>query len=63
MDGLLAPVDDAAALADAIARVVGEPGRGAALAAAGRAAYEAEFTEDAVVGRWLEFLARVAGKS
>jgi glycosyltransferase involved in cell wall biosynthesis len=63
VDGLLAPVDDAAALADAIARVVGEPGRGAALAAAGRAAYEAEFTEDAVVGRWLEFLARVAGKS
>jgi glycosyltransferase involved in cell wall biosynthesis len=63
VDGLLAPVDDAPALAAAIARVLNEPGRGAALAAAGRAAYEAGFTEDAVVGRWLEFLARVAGKS
>jgi glycosyltransferase involved in cell wall biosynthesis len=57
--GLLVPPDDAPALADAIAAVLADPARAAALAAAGRARYEADFTEAAVVARWHDFLATV----
>jgi hypothetical protein len=39
-----------------------DPARAAALAAAGRDAYEAGFTEAAVVQRYLEFLAAIAGQ-
>lgn len=57
--GILVPIDDPAALAAAINEIAEAPERRAALAAAGRSRYEAEFTEDAVVRRYLEFFAQV----
>jgi glycosyltransferase involved in cell wall biosynthesis len=51
-DGLLIPVDDAQALADAVRRLLAEPMLRARLAAAGGARVEAEFSEAAVVGQW-----------
>ncbi len=61
--GVLVPVDDAAALAAAIAALIANRAQGAALAAAGRAAYEAEFTEAAVVTRYLEFFADITARA
>jgi glycosyltransferase involved in cell wall biosynthesis len=58
-DGLVVPQEDPAALAGAIARVLGDAGLAAGLAAAGRRRFEGEFGRDAVVGRWREFLAGV----
>lgn len=58
-DGLLVPVDDDAALAAAIAHLRADPAQAAALALAGRAAFDADFTENAVVARYVEFFARV----
>jgi glycosyltransferase involved in cell wall biosynthesis len=60
--GLLVPVEDADALARAMSALAADPDRAAALAAAGRDAYEAGFTEAAVVQRYLEFLAAIAGQ-
>jgi glycosyltransferase involved in cell wall biosynthesis len=59
-NGLLVPVDDASALAAALARAAADGALRRRLAAAGRAAYEAEFTERAVVARYQDFFARVA---
>jgi glycosyltransferase involved in cell wall biosynthesis len=59
VDGLLVPVDDVQALSLAIRRLLAEPATAQALAAAGRGAYERQFTEDAVVARYLEFFDRV----
>ncbi|MBL8571879.1 MAG: glycosyltransferase [Phreatobacter sp.] len=56
--GLLVPIDDADALAGAIRAVLADRGFADALAAAGRATYEAGYTEAAVVDRYLEFFAR-----
>lgn len=58
--GLLVPVDDAAALAAAIRRVLADAALAARLAANGRAAYESQFTEAAVVRRYLAFFAQIA---
>jgi glycosyltransferase involved in cell wall biosynthesis len=58
--GLLVPVGDAAALAAAIRGLAASPQRAARLAAAGRAAFERDFTEAAVLARWRDFLAAVA---
>jgi glycosyltransferase involved in cell wall biosynthesis len=52
--GLLVPTDQPRALAEALSRTIRDPALRARLAAKGRAAYEAEFTEDIVVGRYLE---------
>ena len=60
-DGVLVPIDDHDALAAAIRRLLSEPGLTEALATRGRRAYEARFTEAAVVARYLDFLAKVAG--
>lgn len=59
-NGLLVPVDDAAALADAIAAVLGSPQLAADLV--GRAAedYRRTFTKDKVVARYLELFDAVA---
>jgi glycosyltransferase involved in cell wall biosynthesis len=57
--GLLAPVDDAAALARAIRRLDSEDGLAGKLATGGRTAYQADFTEQAVVGRYLELFERL----
>jgi glycosyltransferase involved in cell wall biosynthesis len=59
-DGLLVPIDDAEALAGAMQRIASDRRHAAALAAAGRAAYESRFTEAAVVRDYLEFFARIA---
>ncbi|MBX6367230.1 MAG: glycosyltransferase [Rhodospirillales bacterium] len=58
--GLLVPVDDAAALAAALRRLAEDTALAGRLAEAGRRAYEAEFTEEAVVARWRAFLEGVA---
>jgi glycosyltransferase involved in cell wall biosynthesis len=57
-DGVLVPVDDAAALAAGVAR--GLAAGGADLGQAGRARYAAEFAEASVVARWRDFLHAVA---
>jgi glycosyltransferase involved in cell wall biosynthesis len=62
VDGVLVPPEDPGALAVAIARLLDDAPRAAALAAAGRAAYGRDFTEAAVVARWRDFLAAVAPK-
>jgi glycosyltransferase involved in cell wall biosynthesis len=61
-DGVLVPGADAAPLATAIARLLDDPARAAALGAAGRAAYARGFTQAAVVARWRDFLVAVAPK-
>lgn len=58
--GVLVPRDNPRALAAAVARVLEDPLLAARLAAGGRAAYEAEFTESAVVARTLELFERLA---
>jgi len=59
--GLLTPVDDAPALAAAIRHLLADPAFAAGLGAAGRAAFEADYTEAAVVARYLDFFRQVAG--
>jgi len=58
--GLIVPVDDAAALARAMIRLADDRGLRTRLAAAGRAAYEAEYSEARVVGLYRDFFAQVA---
>ena len=60
LNGLLVPVDDPGALAAAIGRVTADRALAARLAGAGRATYEAGYTERAVVRQYLDFFARVA---
>lgn len=57
--GLLVPVEDAAALAAAMARLAADPALCARLAAGGREIYAAQFTESAVVRRYQDFFAAV----
>ncbi len=57
--GILVPVEDAAALAASMRRLAGDPVLRARLAAAGHAAYAAQFTEAAVVRRYQDFFAAV----
>jgi glycosyltransferase involved in cell wall biosynthesis len=52
--GLLVPRDEPQALAAAVMRLIGDPALRERLAAKGQAAYQAEFTEETVVGRYLE---------
>ncbi len=59
-DGLLVPVGDAGALADAVNRLLADRALAAGLADAGRASHAAGYTEDAVVRRYLEFFEKVA---
>jgi glycosyltransferase involved in cell wall biosynthesis len=58
--GLIVPVGDAEALADAIRRAAFDGDLAAALADGGQAAYEADYTEAIVVDRYREFFATVA---
>jgi glycosyltransferase involved in cell wall biosynthesis len=58
--GLLVPVDDSDALAAAISQLIADPALARRLADGGRAAWRAEFTEDAAVRRWLALFDRIA---
>lgn len=53
--GLLVPIDEPAALAAALQRLMGDAALRTRLAEAGRAAYQAGFTEAAVVRRYIDF--------
>ncbi len=57
--GLLVPIDDAQSLATAIARVTDEANLAETLVSKGRVAYEADFTEAAVVSGYMEFFERI----
>jgi glycosyltransferase involved in cell wall biosynthesis len=57
--GLLVPMEDAAALAAALNRVIDDPRLARTLAAAGHARYRACFSRDAVVGLYLDFFRRM----
>jgi glycosyltransferase involved in cell wall biosynthesis len=58
-DGLLTPVDHAAALAAAIGRVIDEPALAARLVEGGWRRYQDEFTEAASVARYLHLFQRL----
>ncbi len=58
-DGLLVPIDDAPALAKAIGRVIDEQGLAGRLADGGWRRYQAEFTEEACVARYLDLFQRL----
>jgi glycosyltransferase involved in cell wall biosynthesis len=58
--GLLVPVDDAPALAAAMARLAADAALRARLAAGGKAAYESAFTEARVVAAYRDLFARLA---
>lgn len=57
--GLLVQVDQPRELANAIVDLLANPDKALELAAAGRSAYEREFTEAAVTAQYLEFFERV----
>jgi len=57
--GLLVPVDDAPKLAAAISRILYDVDLAEALVTQGRLAYEANFTETAVVSSYMEFFERI----
>ncbi len=57
--GLLVPIDDAPALAQAITRVIDSPDLAAQLVAAGRERYEAEFTEERCVENYISLFERL----
>ena len=59
VNGVLVPVDDSAALVRAVRRLLADPPLAASLAAAGTEAYEAEFTQAAVVERYLGLFDRI----
>ena len=58
-DGILVPVEDTKALADAIGSVLDDAPRAEALAEAGRVRYQSEYAEAPVLARWRQFLASV----
>jgi glycosyltransferase involved in cell wall biosynthesis len=53
VNGLLVPIDDAAALSGAIRRILDDPALARQLAAQGRAEYGAGFTREAVTARMI----------
>lgn len=59
VSGVLAPVDDAVLLSKAIRSVIKDDRLRADIGRQGRAAYESEFTESAVVGRYLGFFQEI----
>lgn len=61
VNGRLVPVDDAVAMAEAIRAMTRDPAQLRALAQAGRASFEAGFTESIVVRRYKDFFTQVTG--
>jgi hypothetical protein len=62
-NGLLVPVDDAAALAAAIRRLMADPALRADLIDRGRADYQQGFTREAVTGRMLALYRQLIAES
>ncbi len=60
-NGMLCPVDDCEALASTIKSVLDDDELSVGLSRNGRAAYEASFTEAAVVARYKDFFAHITG--
>jgi glycosyltransferase involved in cell wall biosynthesis len=60
-NGLLVPVRDAAALADALGRLLRDPAERARMGARGRTWVEQEFSEQHVIGQTLAVYAEAAG--
>jgi len=58
--GIIVPLEDAPAIAAAVRTVIDNPVMAARMAAAGRTAYEAEFTEQAVVAQYLSLFKKAA---
>jgi glycosyltransferase involved in cell wall biosynthesis len=58
-NGLLVPIDDARALADAVETVLGDRRHAAALVEAGFATYSAGYTEQSVVAQYRDFFQQV----
>ncbi len=59
-DGLLVPIDEVAAMAASLTRIIDEPGLGPRLVEAGWQRYQAEFTESAAVGRWFDLFRQLS---
>ena len=60
-DALMTPVDDVEALVDGIKKLIASPALRASLAAAGRRRVADEFSEPAIVARYIELFKRVTG--
>jgi glycosyltransferase involved in cell wall biosynthesis len=61
-DGLLVPIDDVKALADAMTKASEDDGLRQKLIANGRASYERDFTPEAVTRHWLQFYGDLAAR-
>jgi glycosyltransferase involved in cell wall biosynthesis len=59
-DGMLVPIDDARALADAARNILGDTALAARLAQAGRLRFDNEFSEKNVTAAWDAFIQKVA---
>jgi glycosyltransferase involved in cell wall biosynthesis len=59
VDGVLVPIDDPVALAEAARAILADPAGQAALGMAGRARFETEFSQATVVAAWSDFLTKV----
>ena len=58
-DGLLVPIDDVGALTNAMNRLLEEPYFASTLARTARARFDVEYTEAAVVRRYLDFYSEI----
>jgi glycosyltransferase involved in cell wall biosynthesis len=58
-DGLLVDIDDSGQLADVMMRVIADPALGDKLTKSGRLRFDADFTEAAVVQKYLDFFAKI----
>ena len=61
VNGVLVPVDDVDALADALGRIANDMTLARRLAEAGRARWHDILSPQRVTGDWMDFLAKVAG--
>ena len=61
VNGLLVPVDDVDALADALAQLTKDVALAAQLAEGGRSCWQTTLSPQRVTGEWIDFLERVAG--
>ncbi|HZH26717.1 MAG TPA: glycosyltransferase [Azospirillaceae bacterium] len=63
VNGLLVPVDDDAAMAAALGRVLADPDLAGQLAVAGRAEYDSKYTESAVVSAYRDLFTRILDRA